>query len=102
MGLYARITATDSTKISVHRFGAALREWAAGAITRTQIINAIGLSGAELTELDAIKATYDALGTGNASAAFTKAAFLDRLEDVFLFCETGDYSEAQAKARLGF
>lgn len=104
MSLFARITATDNTKISVHRFGAALREWAAGApgVTRQNIIDRFSLSAAEQTELDAISAAYVALGTGNAAAAFAKAVYTQRMEDVFLLCETGDYTEAQAKARLGF
>ena len=55
-----------------------------------------------MTQLDALIATYVALGTGTAAAAFTKAAWLDRMEDVFLLCETGDYTEAKAKSALGF
>lgn len=102
MGLFARWTATDSTKISVHRFGAALRQFAAGELTRTQINSAFSLAGSDLTELDALIATYQAMGTGNAAAAFAKAAWLDRLEDVALLCETGDYTESKAKSALGF
>jgi len=102
MGLYQRITAVDGTKIGVHRFGAALREWSAGGVTRQQVIDRFGLTGSEVTEVDAIAATYNALGSGNAAAAFAKAAWTQRMEDVFLLCETGDYTEAQAKARLGF
>lgn len=102
MGLFARITATDTTKISVHRFGAALRQWAAGQLTRQQVIDGFSLAGSDVTELDALKATYDALGTGNATAAFTKARRLDEMEDVFLLVETGDYTEAKAKSALGF
>lgn len=102
MALYARITAKDDTKISVHRFGAALRQWAAGQLTRQQIIDGFALSGSDVTELDALSATYQALGTGNAAAAFAKAEFLGRMEDVFLLCETGDYTEVKAKSALGF
>jgi len=104
MGLYQRFTAVDATKISVHRFGAALREWAASApgVTRQNIIDRFGLSAAEIVELDAIAATYSALGSGNASQAFAKAVWTQRMEDVLMLCETGDYTEAQAKARLGF
>jgi hypothetical protein len=102
MGLFQRITATDGTKIGVHRFGAALRQMAAGQLTRQQVIDAVSLTGSEVTEFDALTATYTAMGTGNASAAFAKAAWLDRMEDVFLLCETGDYNEAKAKTALGF
>lgn len=102
MGLFARITTPGAAKISVHRFGAGLRQWAAGELTRAQVISAFSLTGSEVTELDALRATYDALGTGTAAAAFTKAQYLDKMEDVFLLCETGDYLEAKAKSALGF
>lgn len=102
MGLFQRITATGASKIAVHRFGAGLRQWAAGQLTRAQVISAFSLTGDDVTELDALKATYDALGTGTAAAAFAKAQFLDGMEDVFLLCETGDYNEAKAKSALGF
>lgn len=102
MGLFNRITASDGSKIGVHRFGAALRQFAAGQLTRQQIIDAFALAGADVTELDALTATYVAMGTGNAASAFAKAAWLDRMEDVFLLCETGDYTEAKAKTALGF
>jgi hypothetical protein len=102
MGLFARVTATDNTKVSVHRFGAALRQMAASQLTRQQVIDALALAGADVTEFDALIATYNAMGTGNATAAFNKAAWLDRMEDVFLLCETGDYNEAKAKTALGF
>lgn len=102
MSLFTRITANNNTKISVHRFGAALREFAASGLTRQQIIDRFVLSTAETTELDALVATYTAMTTGTAANAFAKAAWTQRMEDVFLLCETGDYTEAQAKTRLGF
>lgn len=102
MSLYARITAMDESKIHVHVFGAALRQMAAGQITRQQIIDRFQLVGSDVTEFDALIATYQGMGTGNATAAFNKAAWLDRMEDVFILCETGDYTEAKAKTALGF
>ena len=102
MGLYQRITATGATKITVHRFGSALRQFAAGQLTRQQVIDAFSLSGSDVTDLDALIATYTALGTGTSTAAFTKAQYLDAMEDVFLLSETGDYPEAKAKSALGF
>lgn len=102
MSLFARITAQDATKIRVHRFGAALRQMAASQLTRQQVIDAFALTGSDVIEFDALIATYTAMGTGNAAAAFAKAAWLDRMEDVFLLCETGDYTEAKAKTALGF
>lgn len=102
MGLFTRITTLDTTKISVHRFGAGLRQMAAGEITRQQIIDTFALVGDEITEFDALIASYTALGTGTALAAFQKAQRLDAIEDVFLLCESGDYTEAKAKSALGF
>ena len=100
MGLFARLTATDNTKIHVHRFGAALREWATGGVTRQQVIDAFGLTGDEVTELDAIAAAYTALPSGNAAQALAKANWLHRMEDIFILTEEGDYNETQAKSRL--
>jgi hypothetical protein len=96
------MTTQGSTKIAVHRFGAALRQFAAGQLTRQQVIDAFVLAADEIVELDALTATYTALGTSNAAAAFAKAAWLDRMEDVFILVETGDYTEAKAKTALGF
>lgn len=102
MSLFGRITAQDNTKISVHRFGAALRQFAAGQLTQAQVISAFSLSTFEQTELQALVNTYQALGTGTAAAAFAKSQYLDSMEDVFLLCETGDYNETKAKSALGF
>lgn len=102
MGLYQRITALDSTKIEVHRFGAALRQMAAGQLIRQQIIDAFALTGDDITNLDALIASYQAMPTNNTSNTLLKALRLDTMEDVFLLCESGDYTEAKAKAALGF
>lgn len=102
MGLYQRITAQDATKIGVHRFGAALRQMAGGQLTRQQVIDAFQLAGDDVTELDALIATYQGMPTNNTANTFAKAAWLDRMEDVFLLVETGDYNEAKAKTALGF
>lgn len=103
MSLFARIAPGAGTdKISVHRFGAALRQWAGSQLTRQQVIDAFVLTAAEQTELDALRASYDALGTGTGAAAFAKAARLNFMEDVFILVETGDYTEAKAKSALGF
>jgi hypothetical protein len=75
---------------------------AAGQLTRQQIIDTFALVGDDVTQFDALIATYTAMGTGNSAQAFAKAAWLDRMEDVFLLCETGDYTEAKAKTALGF
>jgi hypothetical protein len=102
MALFARITAGDATKISVHRFGASLRQMAAGQLTRQQVIDAFALTGSDVTELDALMATYTAMPTNNTANAFAKASWLARMEDVFILVEMGDYTEAKAKTALGF
>jgi hypothetical protein len=102
MGLYARMAPQAPNKIGVHRFGAALREWAGGGLTRQQIIDAFALTGSEVTDLDALQASYTALPANNVTAVLAKAAALDRMEDVFILVEEGDYTEAKARARLGF
>jgi hypothetical protein len=102
MALYARITAHDATKILVHRFGAAVRQWVAGQLTRQQIIDMFALTASDITELDAMQASYTAMPTNNTTQTLAKANRLDSLEDVFLLCESGDYPEAKAKSALGF
>jgi hypothetical protein len=102
MGLYQRITATDGTKIGVHRFGAALRQFAAGQLTRQNIIDTFALAGDDVTNLDALIASYQGINTNNTANTFQKSLRLDTMEDVFLLCETGDYTEQKAKAALGF
>jgi hypothetical protein len=102
MGLYQRVTANDATKISIHRFGAALRQMAAGQLTRQQIIDTFALAGTDVTEFDALMASYNGLPQNNVVAGIAKASWLNRMEDVFILCETGDYTEAKAKTALGF
>jgi len=97
MGLFERWTADDSTKIPVHGFGAALSELARGAITRQNVIDEFELTGDDLTDLDAIIATHQALGSDDA-----KLAFRTTLEDVMILCEEGRYTKTVAKTRLGF
>jgi hypothetical protein len=102
VSLYARIRAGDATKISVHRFGASLRQMVAGQLTRQQIIDAFALTGSDVTELDALIATFTGMATNNTANTFAKAAWLSRMEDVFILVEMGDYTEAKAKTALGF
>jgi anti-sigma factor ChrR (cupin superfamily) len=102
MSLFSRMAPLGTPKIAVHRFGAALRQFAAGQLTRQQVIDAFVLSTAEIAELDSLVATYQAMGMVTVADAFAKAAWLDRMEDVFILVETGDYTEAKAKAALGY
>ena len=97
MALFARLTASDSTKISVHAFSASLREWSRGAIARQNVIDAFALVGSDVTELDAIATTYQGLPDDGA-----KGRYLVKIHDVFLLCEAGLYGQAKAKSELGF
>ena len=102
MALFARITSNGTDKIPVHAFGAALRLMAMGNLTRQNVIDSFALSGTDITELDAIIATYNARPTNNTGNIIIKAQWPDKLEDVFILCETGRLTEAQAKSFLGF
>lgn len=96
-GIYERLTSTDIDKITTHSFVAALAEWSRNAVTRAQVISAFTLDSEETTEVDAIKGTYDGLGT-----AQLKAAYLLKISDVFILVEHGFYTESKAKTELGF
>lgn len=97
MSLFDRITIPGPTKIAVHELSAALTEWATGGVTRQQVIDEFTLTGDDVTNLDAIQATYSAL-----TDAFLKAEYLVRMLNVFILVEAGVYPEAKAKSRLGF
>lgn len=97
MGLYERWTATDDTKLRIHVFAAATRELARGNITRQQVIDGFNLAGDDVTNLDAIAATYAALPNQAA-----KDRFIVLLEDVMIASEAGFYNRATAASRLGF
>jgi hypothetical protein len=99
MGLYEKWSRDDpdEPKIPVHAFGAALSELARGSITRAQLIAAFSLAGDEVTELDAIIATY----TGLVSTR-DKDFFIAKLEDVMILAESGHYDKAKCKTELGF
>lgn len=101
MGLHARIAPGATDKIPVHRLSAGLGEYIAGNITKAALVNALNLSAAEGNECDAIKATYDAFAATTAGN-IQRAAFLWQIERAFILSETGDYTEAKAKAVLGF
>lgn len=98
MGLYDRwVGTTEDNKIAVHVFGAGLSELARGAVTKQQLVDAFNLDAAEETELDAIIATYQGLGS-----AVEQYRFIGKLEDVMILSESGFYTEAKAKSELGF
>lgn len=100
MALYARM---QNGTLSAHRFSAAITESATGApgVTRQNIIDRFQLAADDIVQLDQMIATYTALGSGNVSQVMAKSQWLHRMANVFLLIESNDYTEAQAKARLG-
>lgn len=102
MGLYARLTASGTTKISVHAFCSALRLYAAGSITRQNVIDGFTLAGQDVTDLDAIAAAYAALPSSTVANALARVNRLLAIESVFTLCESGHLTENQAKSLLGF
>jgi hypothetical protein len=102
MGLFQRATAEDNTQISAHLFGAWCRQLAAGNRTRQQLITKFALSGDDVTQLDALIASYQAMPSNNAAATLLKVLRQQAMEDVFLMIQAGDYTEAEARAALGF
>ncbi len=102
MGLYERLTATDSTKIPVHDFGAAIHLWLLGDVNDARMVSEFDLSGPSGTtgtdqfEMLAIKTKYTGLSTAN------KPGFLEKTHAVFLLAESGRLSKAEAQTVLGF
>lgn len=99
-GIYERITSTGEApepKIPVHAFGAALREWARGNITKADLVGAFSLDATAQNELDAIATKYGGL-TGD----FARASFVVLLEDALILAEAGLYSKAKVQMVLGF
>lgn len=97
MSLYGRITATDDSKIAVHRLMAAMVEYQRGQLTGPQVKGAFSLDATESAELQAIIDALD--GQANLAA---KIGYLEAIHSVFILSETGDYTEAKAKSSLGF
>ena len=95
-GLYERMTAQDQTKISIHTFGAAMREVARERRTLAQLVTAFNLDAEAQTELTAIRDTYTAATTAN------KPLMLTTFEDAFILAEAGFYTKAQVRTALGF
>lgn len=75
MGLLNRLRGTDKPRMSAHQFQGAMNEWVDGAtgFTRSTIITQFGLSVAEETELDAIKAIWNSANTNAKKLRMRKA-----------------------------
>ncbi len=76
MGLLNRLRGSERPRIAAHQFQAAMNEWADGAtgFSRATIIAQFGLSAAEETELDAIKAVWNS-ANNNAKKLRMRKAF---------------------------
>ena len=105
MALYERMTGASGVRIPIHAFCAATGIYLQSDVPASRLVTEFALEAGDITELDAIKATYDALAT-----AVAKAAYLTRVHNVFLLCgarrndaeKLPRLTKAEAKALLGF
>lgn len=89
-------------KISVHTFYAINNERIAGRQTRQNVIDTLGLAGADITEYDALAALAPTGTTALAEAQ--KAHFLGQVHSVFLLAEVrapGYDTPAAVRSKLG-
>lgn len=91
MSLLDRLIGSEAPKIGVHQFQAALAEWEDGALTRAEVIAAFAIGAAEETELDWLKARYQ--------AATDKERFKKVLDNVLLLAEAGLVYDTPAKVQ---
>ncbi len=96
MALFERITG-DNNNIAVHTFFAAVDLWSNGDITRSDVVSAFSLTAADEVELDALKSTYDGIGS-----AANKARYVSRVHSTFILGESNLLTESQAKTILGY
>lgn len=83
MSLHARIVGTEGPKIHVHQLQASLNLWAAGILTRSQVIAAFNISAGEESELDFVKGKY--------LSATNPTRFVALLDALLLLTEQGLY-----------
>lgn len=100
MAIFERITegghGSPYDHLAVHYFSAALGQLAEGKLTTQQVIAGFDLTANDQTEMAAIIAHYQGLGS-----AVEKVAYLWELERVFCLIESRMYSKAKALADLG-
>lgn len=96
MSLYARITATDSTKVATHMLSAAFGLWANGRISRADALAASEIAGNASSEadVDAMAAVYSGFGT-NTTGHLNKLNYLRDVEHANIAAEMGKVTEAQ-------
>ena len=97
MSLLDRLIGTESPRLSVHGFQAAMSEWADGAagFSRSTIISEFNLTGNDLTELDSLKAIFNSANT-NAKRLRIRKAF----DNVLLMASDRDVSFYKTKAEI--
>lgn len=102
-GLIERLMGVQGfEKISVHQFFAINNERIAGKQTRQNVIDALGLTAADLTDYDALAA--QAPGGSTALAEAQKSLFLNTIHSVLILAEMGTAgynTPALVRARLG-
>jgi len=93
---------TPGPNISVHKFFAANHQRIEGKLTRDQVIAILGITGAEVTEYDALAALAP---TGTTAIDIArKAMYLDGVHSIFLLAEVrapGYNTPALVRSKLG-
>lgn len=102
MALVERLMGLETPKIPVHDFFAAQSEVIRGALTVTQVKNALNMDAAAQAEYDALVALAPTGSTATALA--NKALFIEQIHSVFILAEGGytGYNTATAvRNKLG-
>ena len=95
--LYDRIAQIGDTTpgLNPHVFAAAVRELAAGAVTKAQVVAALKLDATSEANLDTMIAHYGTLTIAE------KREYISTVNNVAILIDARLYTEAQATARLG-
>jgi len=96
MALLDRLRGVEKPRIDSHGFQAAMSEWADGAtgFSRATIISEFGLVADDETQLDALKAHFDAADTDAKKLSLRKA-----LDSVLMLMDT-DYTFYDTDAKV--
>ena len=101
MALFDRITSDGDSgspeKLTVHGFCNGMTLYLVGDVTLSKMTSTFSLSAGDLAEVASIKAAYGSLSTN-----LKKLQFMAKIEAVFGWAESGDMTEEEAKALLGF
>ena len=96
VALLDRLTSSGEgpDRIPIHGFVSSLYEWAAGAVTRAQVIAAWSITAEEETELDWLQARYVEAPAGK------KISLLRVIKNVLYLGELDKMTSAQVQARI--